>query len=356
MALAPEALAALLDALETLLIAVGWVVAIGLLWIWRHTVAVLLVDIANALNFNASVWGVHLFTINAGDFLLTANTDVQNALSAYALGCDIAVGKFLHGLTWIFQEAVSSTEWVARELLHATTWTLESYLPAFGRSLVAPFVDVVNTVRWAVHHFGDAEAFLRRAFGIAFRGIEAGYRWTRSEVGRLERDLLRIDRKLDQVIRREGHKAGAAAAIPAIGALPVPIGLTIRDLKRLARKHEGIFAASVFAGLMANVLGLSSWRCLTRGPVGRVSRALCGLGSNALADLLSLLVDALVITRPCDVMTIVTAGAELILTPVGELAQGIDAAIKGCNYNLAGELEVEKPELPPLQVTNALGL
>lgn len=330
MVLAPEALAALVDLAASLFIYLAWAVCLGLLWAWRKTLAVLIVDIANSLNFDVAPFGVHLFNINAGDFLLSVNTDVQNALSGYAQGCDRAIGYLFSGLAWIFQELAHSSEWVARELLHTTTWLLESYLLSWGRMLVAPFVDALSVVRWAVHHFGAAEAYVKSLAEDVFHRLVHGLGLLRGEVQQLERWLLGIDRRFDRLEHKIQHELAGNAVIPAVGEIPVPIGRTIADLKRLARKHEGLFAASVMAGVMANVFGLPDWRCLTRGPLGRFARAWCGLDSTLLNLLLLGTAEAFLVTDLCDFAHLLIEAAEEVKPVLSEFVSVEDALI-GCN-------------------------
>jgi hypothetical protein len=346
MVLAPALLEALLDIAGTLFLYLAWAICIGLLWSWRHTIGVLVDDIASSLNFNVSFFGHHLFNINAGSFVQKVNTDVQNALSAYALGCDIAIGRLFAGLAWTFQEIARSSEWVGRELLHFSTWLLQSYLVSWIRAQLAPLFDVAGVVKWAVHHFGAAESFLKHAFGIALHGIEAGYRWSHAEIDRLNRWAIGIDRTLKDLERHAAHAVVSDRLAIGAGAVPLPIGRTIADLKRLARKHEGIFGAAVFGGLMANVLGLSSWRCLSKGPIGRVSRALCGLGSNALNDLLSVLVDAFILTDVCAVIGLLDQAAELVISPLDDFIGDVGSALCHGDYSAPPILHVPALSLP----------
>lgn len=347
MALAPAALAELVDAAALLFVLLGWAIALGLLWTWRHTLGLAFEHLADALNFNVGAWGVSIGHVDFGGPIRDFNVFVQNFLSAWASGSDIAAGRLFAGLGWIFQEMAHSAEWAARELFHTSTWLLESYLPAWIKAQLGPILNLEGLVKWAVHHFGQAEAFVRGAFTATLHGIEGSLHWTRTETERLERWSLGIDRQVKELARHAGHAVITDATAPAIGAIPVPIGRTIADLKKLAHKHEGIFAASVFGALMANVLGLSSWRCLSKGPVGRVSRALCGLGGNALNDLLSLLVDAFIFTDICAVMDLLNAATPVMTTAVNGIVDAFEMVTPECSWDAPPVLKLPALQLPP---------
>lgn len=148
----------------------------------------------------------------------------------------------------------------------------------------------------------------------------------------------------------------AAGAIAIPGTLGIPWlwkeihGLTKRNLsifKRL-RRAEALFGAAAMAAAMANALGLSSWRCITRGNIGRVSRALCGLSAGALQDLLGLLVDLFVLANVCEVITLMTDAFALIETPLVSWIETAADQFVHCNYDLPGKLPDPALSTPPV--------
>jgi hypothetical protein len=86
------------------------------------------------------------------------------------------------------------------------------------------------------------------------------------------------------------------------------------------------------AAAIANVLGLPNWRCLTRGNIGRASRALCGLGAAAFEDLLGLLVDVLIVEDICEVINLLESGLSLIQGPLNSFVTVVDGALCHGDY------------------------
>ena len=145
-------------------------------------------------------------------------------------------------------------------------------------------------------------------------------------------------------------KSVAAAAAGAIGlalphapSLPVPWGLTARQLRRRLGRAEALLGVTAFAAVLASTLGVSA-RCLRpTGPLSRVSRRLCGLSSGALNDLLGLLVDALIVVDVCEVITLLNEGLTVIEGPLADLTGVAGAALCHGDYS-------EPPAMPSVQL------
>jgi hypothetical protein len=118
--------------------------------------------------------------------------------------------------------------------------------------------------------------------------------------------------------------AATIPALPNLWQLPHGIGIPeswVRWRTRVDRrltKVEGIAAAGVMAGLMANVLGVSA-RCLRSGNVGKMSRALCGAPTRALEDLLGLVADFFILENVCALLPYLETGISAVALPVVEL-------------------------------------
>lgn len=333
-------------AASILLVAVGWVCAIGLLWIWRNTIGLALLHLADALNIQIKAFGHVLFGFDFGGPIRDANTLVENFLSDWAIGADLMIGKTWHAMGLVFSVTAHEIAALAGDTLNLGHWIVHTAIPGAVGAAVGDLRGAVQIAKGAYSGVAGTLATFKRQFWSEVHGLGASVHWLRSTVGTIERDLLRLDREAKTLTRHAGHAVVTDAVVPGVAGLPIPIGRTIADLKRLARKHEGLFGASVMAGVMANVLGLSSWRCLTRGNIGRVSRALCGLSTNALNDLLGLLVDLLVLQNICEVITLMEKGFGLVEPELASWLGTATAQFVHCGYDLPAPLQLPALNYP----------
>jgi hypothetical protein len=150
-------------------------------------------------------------------------------------------------------------------------------------------------------------------------------------------------------------KSVAAAAAGAIGlalphapSLPVPWGLTARQLRRRLGRAEALLGVTAFTAVLAATLGVSV-RCLRpTGPLSRVSRRLCGLSGAALNDLLSLIADVLIITEICEVIPLMEQGFNVIAEPLSGLIGEAGAALCGGDFDPPPTLSLPTLSLPAL--------
>lgn len=346
MVLAPEALAALIEAVETLIILLGWAIALGLLYVWRHTLGLAFLHLADALDvgFHVPFFGrVH---IDFGGPLRDFNTLVVNFLSAYAVGSDIAVGKLWHGLAWIVQETFQETAGLARDVYHLGRWLQDVALPAAVNVAVNPVGAALHVLRSAlpaiehrVHALQAAvthdlqRAWNRKVPHVVIPGLGA-LDW-----------LIHHRKALTHLLE---HPAALAPAIPRphVAPIDVPFGRTIAQIKRRLRRVEALLGAGAFAIAMANVLGIPSARCLTRGPIGRLSRALCGLDSEALNLLLLGASEAFVVTDLCDFAYAMTKAAEAVRPALLEFVDVEEALVNCHGTDAPPALTVARQQLP----------
>lgn len=291
MAIAPAAAAAeapvLAELLIDLFVLLTWIVCLGLLWAWRHTIGAALRKAASALDFSVLGQKIPLGApLRALDDVVTGN------LGAYANATHTAVGYFwsqaAHLQTWIGDEIAGIAEdtygW-AQWLQHVhlprwATWTLRAAFPVAWLEKL-----IVQEVRKLLPHVKHVAA------GEATR-VEVVL--DKPAIGRLEREIAALRHWV--VSRPAAAKTAALGAVA--GALPnVHIFPRLRDLEIARWRHnkrikrlEKLLGAAGAAAIMANALGLPSWRCITRGNLGRVSRALCGLESAIVGALLAGLV------------------------------------------------------------------
>jgi hypothetical protein len=277
----------LAELLIDLLVLLGWIVCLGLLWSWRHTIGAALRAAGSALDFK--VLGVKVplgLPLEKLDDVVTSN------LSHYANATHRAVGYFWNQLahlqTWIGDEIAGIAEdtysWAAwLQHRHLPTWARWALRVAFPAAYLTRLI--AEQVRKALPHVGKVAAHAAS-----------------SAVTVIERTIVKpVSTKVVHVTKIV-YGAGATAAVAAAGAVTIPWAhvhvfprLRELDLARLRhnkrlKRLEKIFAAAGAAAIMANALGLPNWRCITRGNLGRVSRALCGLESAIVTALLAGLV------------------------------------------------------------------
>lgn len=276
----------LADALAILLYVVAWVVAIGLLWTWDATFHKLFAFLEDKLKFRISVGFRHV-TVNLGGWLGDLDDLARNELSAWALGSEIMVGKLLHALGWIFGSMTREIAAVSQDVLSLGHWIVHTWAPAYVHGITSLTHATTKVVSHVVH---VTETKVIHTTKVIEAKVAAGvhavarpapipwpthWDWINQHWKALEHAVT--------------APLSGAVAIPGgiVHELPVPFGTTLRGLRKRLGRVEALLGATAMAVAIANVLGIPSWRCLTKGPIGRVSRALCGLDSSLLAALLA---------------------------------------------------------------------
>ena len=267
---------------------VGYIAARGLLATWTHSLGYLLQWLANHARIPLPGF-LHIgHHIDLGGPFRDVDSFVVAALQNWCAGAEIEMGYCLHGMRKVALYTAQMVDWLARETDASLDWLGRIHVPRLVKyatpALLLPLL-LPKLIR----------AILPHVRTVVYRPVRVIYRT-------LPAQTVTIVKK------------AAAVAIPGAVALP---GLE-REVKGLGRwawranrrllRVEGLFGAAAMAAAMANVLGLPNWRCLTRGNIGKVARRLCGLGPQALEDLLGLLVDVLIIEDICQVVTLLEDG------------------------------------------------
>lgn len=293
-----------------------------------------------------------------------------------ALGATFLVGDFLT------QAAVSLTKWIAHEvgahfgqvegqtvqwlaaLGNAIDYSAQSIagiaydLHRFSRWLVLQEIPKLihalpNSVTHLVHSITTrvvtvertvvkipklTKAQIRAAIAVAIPGIiapELPYlEWLKNHLKQLERAA-----------------AGAAAGTIA-GVLDWERGVggrlnrDITGLRKRIGKLEKLSAGTIAAGAVALALarlGLSWIRCENNKKVGK---AICGLPSNLLNDVLGLLTDAVILTNICTIIPLMEQGFELVEAPLAEFTSGALALACAGKYPGGPALTIPALQLP----------
>lgn len=305
--LAPEAgatIGAAAYALCGLVALLGYLVARGLLATWTHSIGYMLEWLAGELSFTINLGFTHA-KLDIGGPFKAVDHQVIAALQSWAAGLENEVGYFFHGSERMLDFMAGQVQGLAGDAADTFEWLVHSYIPKVGHVAVA-----------------DVLPFARL------------YKYIDSEIHRLVPELRTVTHtvthEVTSTVTRVVHAAGSIA-IPNPWAFPA-FHRWWHDLtkwrevtqKRLARL-EKLLGVAGMAAIMANVLGLKSWKCLTKGNVGKTARHLCGLSPAALNDLLGLLADLLILQNACDVITLLDKGAALIEPEITAFITGASA-------------------------------
>ena len=283
---------------------------------------------------------------------------------------------------WIGSQVIELTKWLAHSIGahfsqvegHAVNWlsAFADYLDYTAESIAGIMYDLRDAMHWLVLHEipklihalpnavstvthaitkrvtviersvvklpGLTKAEVKAAVAVAIPGLIAhdlpSFDWLRKHLKALERVIA----------------AGGAGAIAGILDWERGIGgrldKDIAGIRKRIGKLEKLSAGEIAAGAVAIALaklGLSWIRCENNKAVGK---AICGLPSNLLQDLLGLLTDVLVLTNICTVIPILEQGFEVVEPAIAELTSGAAALLCAGRYPGPPALGVPALKLP----------
>lgn len=324
MAIALDFAALVLDAAAILLYLLGWVVALGLLYTWNATFHILLQKIADALTYDHHFpFGIHVH-FSLGGWARDIDTIARNAFSDWAVGCEIMVGKLWYVAGWTVYTTVQEIRHLAQDTLALGHWIVHTAVPTYVDGATHLLHGLTKTVYVTAHAAEAKAANLTRTVDTL----------ARHSVAVLDREVAGLRERVWRDERLLHHEAAHG----------------IDDLEsefwKLYKRVGVLTGATVFAAAMANVLGVSA-RCLRKGNIGRVSRALCGLSGAALNDLLGLLTDVLIFENVCTLLPILETAASDIGTPLVAALTDVGAGLCG-GVAPAGALRGPAPTISPV--------
>jgi hypothetical protein len=260
----PEAILPLVYVIGIFFAVVGYAFARGALATWSHSVGYLLQWLSDHARINFSVLHKHVGLDFGGPFR-AVDREVVSALQAWADGAEIEFGYCLHGLEQVGRYMAQAIDFLARETSETFDWLVNVHIPKWVKYAAGASLPVAWLTKLIAGQIAKAIPHLR------------------NEYHTIERQLP------GKVITI--FKYASIAALPGLLGLPKIHG-DITNLwkwrtkaeKRL-HKVEGIAAAGVFAGLLANALGVAT-RCVRKGNIAKTARRICGLDPNLLENLL----------------------------------------------------------------------
>lgn len=307
MAVVPEAAgaAASLSYMILALVAfLGYIVARGLLATWTHSIGYMLNWLAGELKFTVGV-GFAKASVDLGGPFREVDRLVISALQSWAAGLEAETAYFWHGSATIAEWTVGQVSGLADDTADAFDWLIHTHLPriSLGQVSKAALTGLIAKM------IADA---LPKTWGT----------------------ITKVVHVVEHTVTHTVTKVVAAA-----GAIPLPNPWAFpafhrwwHDLtkwrevtqRRLARL-EKLLGVAGMAAVMANVLGLPNWRCLTKGNIGKTARHLCGLSPALLQDFLGLLTDLLILQDVCRIITLVEQGLSLVQPEITAFITGAEA-------------------------------
>lgn len=323
MGVAIDFVALAIDAAAILVYLLGWVVALGLLYTWNATFHHIFAFIADALKFTIHIPLHGNVTLNLGGWATDIDTLARNALSDWAVGCEIMVGKLWYVAGWTVYETVTEISKLAQDTLSLGHWIVHTAIPTY----VDGVTHIIHSTTKVIH---TTTTTVETKVTNLTRTVDT---LARHSVTVLDREVAGIRERLwrdERLLHRE-----AAHGIDDLE----------NDLWKLRRRVSVLTGATVFAAAMANVLGVSA-RCLRKGNIGRVARSLCGLSSATLNDLLGLLVDVLIVEDVCQVIVLLEDALSVVQGPINGFVNVVGGALCHGDYDAPPKLGPVALSLP----------
>ena len=341
----------LVDAGILLFYILGWVVALGLLYTWNATFHHLFKGIADALSFTIHGPLGWSHTFHLGSWANSIDHTAQQFFSDWALGCEIIIGKTWHGmgdLFWAMSHAISDASSATLDFGH---WLVHNYIPGAIDATLEPWLKKTNKAAAGAGAAGALAALLKRATRAENAAQSAATDAAKAEAHAAALAAGHAKSVATTVEHTIVHDTKVITQVVNVGELPTQFGRTVKQIRRRLGKVEALLGATAFAAAMANVLGIPSWRCLTKGPLGRTSRFLCGAPSWLLDFLLLGVVEGFIVSDLCGFTNLLIKQAEAIRPALLELVDVEDALI-GCG----GSVKPMNFALPPISLPAVVGI
>jgi len=322
----PEVIPELVYVIGLFFAVVGYLTARGLLATWTHSLGYVFQWLAVhlALRIPTPFGSVH---VDLGGPFKAIDTWAVTALQNWCAGAEIEMGYCLHGMEKVARYMSEAIDLLARETSQTFDALLHIHLPKWAKIAALAAVPPALLAKL----IGQAIAHLRPEILRTVKVVEHAVPATVSRVVKYVHD-------------------GAIALPGWVIHLPRRLHgideLNERLEKRL-RKVETFAAAGVFAGILANLWGVSSKCVRSGGPIGKVARSLCGIEKSLLDDLLGLVADFFVLENICKVIPWLSTAASDIATPLVEALTPIAAGLCDPESSVAERLDVPQLYLSP---------
>lgn len=321
MALAPVGGEAALGA-WTLVAALGFVVCAGLLWTWRNTIGAAFEQLASFRIGLKYVGSIHPLAP-----LGSINNAVEHNLSVWADACQKQSGLAWHYMAQLYDTLAKENKYAVQNTLALGHWIVHKYVPNTILTNLEPWKK--RTRKAEIAAAGAAAAVLAEkkiSHSTAHTGAQAAATVT-ATAHTLTKGATHTGSRVTVIEHTITHDTKVITQVIDVGALPARIGQTITQIRKRLGRAEAWTAAGALSIAMANVLGIPNPRCLRDGPLGKVSRALCGIPGGFLNDLVGLLADFFILENVCMMLPWLETAASDVGTPVVEVLTEIGAGL-----------------------------
>lgn len=341
MAFAPAGGEAALGA-WTLVAFLGFVVCFGLLQAWRHTIGAVFRSVADK-----KIGLKWVGSIKPLSFLGSIDNAVEATLSDWASGFQKQYGLAMHYMAEFAKVSADELAKLGFATHRAETWVINRFVPHSIARETNPLKKKANQAAAAAGAAAAAAVVARNAARSHAHSQEAATTKAQTTAGHAEHTAAQAKTVAKTATHTPAQTAVITVAHPSIASLPIPFGRTIAQIKKRLSRAEAWVGAGALSIAMANVLGLPNPRCLRDGPLGRVSRRLCGIPTSLLNDLLGLVADFFILENICAVLPWLESAASEVGTPLVELLTEVGAGL--CKGSSApAVLQGPKASIPAL--------
>jgi len=331
----PEVIPELVYVIGLFFAVVGYLTARGLLATWTHSLGYVFAWLAAHLELRIPTpfGSVH---VNLGGPFKAIDTWAVTALQNWCAGAEIEMGYCLHGMEKVARYMAEAVDLLARETSQTFDGLIHIHLPKWAKIAALAAVPPALLAKL----IAQAVAHLRPEIGKVYHAIPE-----------------RVAPKVAKVARAV---SGGAVALPG-WVIHLPRRLHGIDelnerLEKRLRKVESFAAAGVFAGILANLWGVSSKCVRSGGPIGKVARSLCGINKSLLDDLLGLVADFFILTNICDVIPLLEVAASDVAEPLVETLTTITKDTVKCIGTPTPTITVPQLYLPTSVASLTAGL
>jgi hypothetical protein len=348
------ALAVLEESVALLVNLLGWGVALGIGIIWAHTFSPLFQGIARALTFTINTHFHYRKTFHLGGWASSLDHAATEAFTTWAKDQEQAVGMWWYAIGWTVNQLVVQTKELAATTARFAHWTVHSAIPGAIDTAIRPWSNKTNKAAATAGAAGALALLLKKALRAEHRAEHAANQATRAATRAAGHEAHVAKSVATTTAGAVTHETKVITQVIDVASLPVPFGRTVAQIKKRIGLLEAGVGATAVAVALANVLGIPNPKCLTRGPIGRVARTLCGMPSHFLNDLLGLLADFLILENVCIVLPWVEAAAAEVAVPLVEALTVVGAGLCKGSIGVAQPLQGPMPSVPA--VTYSLSL
>ena len=307
----------------------AFLVCYSLLVAYKSTLGALLQTLANAVH-SVSVAGIHPLAF-LSDGINALDSAINAALSAAVLGTEYAWHRMLHWTATLIHEAVTATADLADATYSAFRHTIEHVIPSLIGSAIRPLYG-------AVHSLSHQLAYLWRVVTSLAQKVDHAATVT----------VPKAVTRLIPVTRIEIGK-GVKAAEAAIATTLPRVQRVEREataLEKWIRAHTKDLAIGAVSGLLVAAIARDfPWlRCKNN---KNLAKHLCSWPIKALEDLLGGVLDYLVISNLCVLLTEMDALASQMLPFIEQATGVIDSVVKCQSSTIARPIKLTRTSVSP---------